>query len=150
MISSPLTLTSDQYKPLMMDYTANIRAILASFYVGTGGLDVSLINSCQGISGGKNWEQTFSRHSPAVCSAILKVVNTCFEENLEEEIALTEKETGSKDISVSFDMGWQRKGTGHNYDSNSGHAYFIGCRGGGGNVLDTLCIPRNTRSVMLH
>ena len=33
-------------------------------------------------------------------------------------------------ISVSFDMGWQKKGTGHTYDSNSGHAYFIGVRGG--------------------
>ena len=27
-------------------------------------------------------------------------------------------------------MGWQKKGTGHNYDSNSGHAYLIGCRTG--------------------
>ena len=27
-------------------------------------------------------------------------------------------------------MGWQKKGTGHTYDSNSGHAYYIGCRGG--------------------
>ena len=31
-------------------------------------------------------------------------------------------------VLVSFDMGWQKKGTGHNYDSNSGHAYLIGCR----------------------
>ena len=27
-------------------------------------------------------------------------------------------------------MGWQKKGTGHTYDSNSGHTYYIGCRGG--------------------
>ena len=33
-------------------------------------------------------------------------------------------------ISVSFDMGWQKKGTGHTYDSNSGHAYYIGVRAG--------------------
>ena len=129
MICSPVTLTSPD-KPTMMDYTSNLRAVLASFYVGTGGLDISLINSCQGIGGGKNWEQTFARHSPAVCASILKVVDACFKENLEEEIALTEKETGSRHISVSFDMGWQRKGTGHTYDSNSGHAYFIGYRSG--------------------
>ena len=108
-----------------MDHSANIRAVLASFHVGTGDLDVSLINSCQGLSGGKNWEQTFVRHSPAVCAAIWRVVDACFEENLEEEIALTEKETGRKNISVSFDMGWQRKGTRHTYDRNSGYAYFI-------------------------
>ena len=129
MIYSPHLPTSGN-KPTMMDYTANIRAVLASFYTGTGGLDISLMNSCQGIGGGKNWEQTFARHSPAVCDSILKVVDECFEDNLKEELALTEKETGSKRISVSFDMGWQRKGTGHTYDSNSGHAYFIGCRSG--------------------
>ena len=33
-------------------------------------------------------------------------------------------------LSVSYDMGWQKKGTDHTYDSNSGHAYFIGCRSG--------------------
>ena len=27
-------------------------------------------------------------------------------------------------------MGWQKKGTGHTYDSMSGHAYYIGVRGG--------------------
>ena len=36
------------------DYTVNIRAILSSFYVGTGGLDIGLINACQGISGSEN------------------------------------------------------------------------------------------------
>ena len=27
-------------------------------------------------------------------------------------------------------MGWQREGAGHPYDSNSGHAYYIGVRCG--------------------
>ena len=45
------------------------------------------------------------------------------------------EETGIRDIdhvciSISFDMGWQKKGTGHTYDSNSSHAYYIGCRSG--------------------
>ena len=83
MISSHVLLTSPD-KPTMMDYTSNLCAVLASFYVGTGGLDILLINVCQGISGGKNWEQTFARHSPAVCASILKVVDACFKENLEE------------------------------------------------------------------
>ena len=26
-------------------------------------------------------------------------------------------------ISISFNIGWEKKGTGHTYDSNSGHAY---------------------------
>ena len=33
-------------------------------------------------------------------------------------------------IIVYFDMGWQKKGTGYMYDSNSGHAYYIGVQTG--------------------
>ena len=113
-----------------MDYNANIRAVLASFYVGTGGLDVASINSIQGIEGRKTWEQTFSRHSKGVCKAILNVVDQSISDALQEELDLTFAETGHRRIAISFDMGWQKKGTGHTYDSNSGHSYYIGCRSG--------------------
>ena len=93
-------------KVLLMDYSASIRAVIASFYVGTGGLDVGLTNACQGIAGGKNWEQTFSTHQKIVCEAILKVVDACFADNLKEEIELTKKEVGHEKVSVSYDMGW--------------------------------------------
>ena len=119
-----------------MDYATNIRAILASYYVGTGGLDIGMVNAIQGIEGTKNWETIFTRHSSTVCDAILKVMGACFENNLKEEVERTFQETGHRKIAVSFDMGWQKKGTGHNYDSNSGHAYFIGCRTG--QVIDYL------------
>ena len=33
-------------------------------------------------------------------------------------------------ISVSYDMWWQKKGSGKQYDSNCGHSYFIDCRTG--------------------
>ena len=59
-------LTGD-HKPLMMNYTANILAILSLFYVETNGLDISLMNSCQGISGGENWKQALQGiHHPRV------------------------------------------------------------------------------------
>ena len=142
----------------VMDYAVNIRAVIASFYVGTGGLDIGLINSVQGVKGSENWEKTFTRHSPDICKAIIKVNEEIIAESLEEETSLTIKEklagkytedeidnfvrnklagnqTGVDEvdnltITVSFDMGWQKKGTGHTYDSNSGHAYYIGVRSG--------------------
>ena len=55
-------------KVLLMDYSANICAVIASFYVGTGGLDVGLINACQGISGGNNR----SRHSLLIKKSFAK------------------------------------------------------------------------------
>ena len=107
-----------------------------------------------------NWEKSFTRHSKPVCKAIIKVVDELIAETLQEEVALTIKEKLSKTytkseidefitkkqagiltdidevdnvrISISFDMGWQKKGTGHTYDSNSGHAYYIGVRTGKG------------------
>ena len=67
-----------------MDYSVNIRAVISSFYVGTGGLDIGLINSAQGIKGGENWEKTFTCHSPVVCKAIIKVVDYTIVDSLKE------------------------------------------------------------------
>ena len=133
-----------------------MRALLASYYVGTGGLDIGLFHSIMGITGGESWERSYSRHSHKVCKRILKVVKGIMDEALVEEINLTiaaklkgkksESEiedltsryhkkikTGIDDVDnvriiISFDMGWQKKGTGHTYNSNFGHAYFIGVR----------------------
>ena len=59
------------------------------------------------------------------------------EEALEEEIKLTleskEKYKAWKErnspvsMTVSFDMGWNKRSSGNRYDSISGHAFFIGC-----------------------
>ena len=162
-ISSPkvknnVSRTNKHKKTRSLDYEINVRAIVASFYIGTGGMDIGLVGSCLGLKGGKSWEKTFTRHSPKICKAIRKVVNKTIDANLKEEIGLTIKEklegkkskseivsltqkyhdgikTGIDEIdnlhiSVSFDMGLQKKGTGHTYDSNSGHAYFFGVKGG--------------------
>ena len=159
-ITAPLVngISNEGRQRKVADYSVNIRAILSSFYVGTGGLDIGLINSCQGIGGSENWERTYSRHAKPVCKTIIEVIDEITKESLNEEIALTIKEklsgkytvsqidelitkklagitTGIDEvdnvrISISFDMGWQKKGTGHTYDSNSGHAYYIGVRTG--------------------
>jgi len=45
-------------------------------------------------------------------------------------------------ITVSYDMGWQKRSTGRVYDSISGHGYLIGCRTGkilGMQVRQTKC-----------
>ena len=121
-------------------------------------MDIGLVASCLGLKGGKSWERTFTWHSKKVCKSIIKVVNKTINANLKEEIdltirqklegkkseseiiSLTQKyhdgiktgisEVNSVRILISFDMGWQKRGTGHTYDSNSGHLYFIGVRGG--------------------
>ena len=66
-----------------------MRALLASYYVGTGGLDIGLFHSIMGITGGESWERSYSRHSHKVCKRILKVVKGIMDEALVEEINLT-------------------------------------------------------------
>ncbi len=134
-ITSPLVKDIDNKgkQRKMPDYAVNIRAILSSFYVGTGGPDIGLINSCQGISGSENWERAYTRNSQAIMKAIIKAIDEIIGEALDKEVALTIKEklkgkytdseieelmkklTGSTTgidevdnvrISISFDMGW--------------------------------------------
>ena len=33
-------------------------------------------------------------------------------------------------LTVSYDMGWQKRSTGRNYDSLSGHGFYVGCISG--------------------
>ena len=102
-ISSPLvrSRTNKHKQRKVMDYSVNIRSVLSSFYVGTGGLDIGLICSTQGILGGENWENTFTWHLPIVCKAILKVVDETIEDALKEDITLTIAENLEGKYSVS-------------------------------------------------
>ena len=51
-------------------------------------------------------------------------INYLFNANYED----VPEEIRTIGISVSFDMGWQKRSTGRLYDSISGHGYRIGCR----------------------
>eukprot|EP00105_Crassostrea_gigas_P007353 XP_011421563.1 PREDICTED: uncharacterized protein LOC105324211 [Crassostrea gigas] len=61
-----------------------------------------------------------SKRQTEVGQAVEVVANSSVLECLEEECNATEKETGSKDICVSVDAGWQKRGSGKAYDSMSG------------------------------
>ena len=65
-----------------------MRALLTSYYVGTGGLDIGLFHSIMGITGGESWERSYIRHSHKVCKRILNVVKGIMDEALVEEINL--------------------------------------------------------------
>ena len=84
----------------MTDYAVNIRSIVASFYIGTGGLDVGLIQSCQGIPGGENWKKSFTWHLKKVCKSIINVVDQIIAETLMEKVALTIKDKLAKNILI--------------------------------------------------
>ena len=63
----------------------------------------------------------------------LEIIDTMLKQY--HETGVIPDKIGSIQISISFDTGW-KKGTRHNYDSNSGYAYLIGC--GVGKVIGML------------
>ena len=72
-----------------MDYSINIQVVISLVYVGTGGLNIGLIHSAQGIEGGKNWGKTFTYNSLLICEAIINVVVGVISHILKAETQLT-------------------------------------------------------------
>ena len=136
----------------------NVRAILASFYLGTGADDIGNALSFMGVPGGHSWKNHFFRHSEEVNSKIIGLGEEIVREGLEGEITSVIKEklgdkysTADVDkyisnffndepdipvdiltigLTVSYDMGWQKRSAGRIYDSLSGHGFMIGCNTG--------------------
>ena len=71
-----------------MDHFVNIRKVVASFYVGTGGIDIGLMMTAVGDGGeslGKCLVGTLKKYAVVV----LYVVDEVISRNLEEELELT-------------------------------------------------------------
>ena len=147
-------------KGSITDSEINIRAIMAAFYCGTGAGDIGNVASFLGISGGKSWERSFGNHAPKMCKLITSVVNGVIATSLKNEIRATikyelEKAKYSTEeidkainaffsndhenipelirkvgLTISYDMGWQKRSTGKVYDSMSGHGFIFGVHTG--------------------
>ena len=140
-----------------LEYELNIRAMMSAFYIGTGGFDIGELVGMFGIPGGAGWERQHSRHTPFLNQIIIDLAEKMMKESLHREIDATIRdklgnlgyteeavtrainawhEKRLEDIpteilvlgiTISFDMGWQKRSTGKVFDSLSGHAYKIGC-----------------------
>ena len=64
----------------------NLRAIFASFYVGTGGQDVGSILTFLGVPGGHSWHNIFHKNSETVNRRIIELCEVIVEEGLKMEI----------------------------------------------------------------
>ena len=134
-------------------YSINTKAILASYYIGCGGYDIGSVANFLGVPGGLNWERRFTRKSPVAANVILDLVDKIVYDSLVVEVTLVIRKM-MKDImsaelietnieyfkskqyakmapnlqhigiSISYDMGWQKRSTGRIYDSLSGHGFL--------------------------
>lgn len=79
-------------KGSIVDYKINIRAIIASFYCGTGAADIVRSNVIMGVPSYKSWERLYSNHSLKLCELINSVANGVIDTSLRGEIEATIRE----------------------------------------------------------
>ena len=60
-------------KHKFLDGEVNVRAILASFFIGTGGCDITEELAMVGLGGALSFERNFTNHSLKLASSIRKV-----------------------------------------------------------------------------
>ena len=70
----------------------NIKAILASYYIGCGGSEIGSVTSFLGVPGGLNWERRFSRKSPETAKTIVDLVTETVYKSLVDEVSLQIKQ----------------------------------------------------------
>ncbi|XP_061187273.1 uncharacterized protein LOC133195447 [Saccostrea echinata] len=58
--------------------------------------------------------------------AIEKVAEDTIQQVLQDEILATVETERAEELTVSVDAGWQKRGSGHSFDSFSGHCSMIG------------------------
>ena len=125
-------------------FETNLRLVLATLAVGNGGSDLSdfaaFLDLPQASSFGN---RPFNRIEAIVGEHLRAVSDEAMKEAWEEETRLTleamgesyflwknkrKKDRKNVKLTVSFDMGWQKRSSGNRYDSLSGHAFMIGAR----------------------
>ena len=132
----------NKYKSIL-DYDANIFAILGPYMNGTGQRDASMSLSLLDLPSSRNFKRNISRHQSFIGEKIQAVSEKEMDLAMEMEIKETiMNEKGEKyykewvgkaqgyrqkiGLTVSYDMGWNKRSSGHRYDSLSGHAFIIG------------------------
>ena len=138
-----------------LQYDINTRLFVSPFLTGTGFDKATGILACLNIEGTVGTKRSFYTHQSIITSDIIKTTTAVIKEAQVNEIKATilerleekgidkdiqidlyhkwleghnVKQIGNVGLTVSFDMAWQKRGSGSRYDSLSGHGIMIGCR----------------------
>ena len=75
-----------KHKHNFLDGEVNIWAILASFFIGTGGYDIAKALAMVGLGGALSFERNFSNHSLRLASSIRSVCDGMIHDAFVEEV----------------------------------------------------------------
>ena len=148
-------------------FEVNLRCMLACYWLGTGSSDMVKLFSMLGFGSMKHFTKCFTRNQATINEGIITVCKSIIHDSLINEITITMRQNHPNlneeqlsqflnllqnkqfdnartilqniQLTVSYDMGWQKRAGGRVYDSLSGHAYMIGCLSGKVVQMGVLC-----------
>ena len=128
-------------RPNSLWYKQNIEIVLATLACGIGATDsadfLSFLNFPNMVSFQR---KLFFKIENVIGKYLRDVAHRSMQEMLAKEVEATSKGKGiivdniednkqnKIGLTVSYDMGWNKRSSGNRYDSMSGHCFYIGCR----------------------
>ena len=122
-------------------FCINVQFVLALMQMGGGNCESETMISFLDLPHASTFKtKSFSFIQSAIRKEIVEISNASMKDALEDEIERTvskevfedykNKKTTSKDVvlTCSYDMGWNKRSSGHKYDSISGHGFLMGGR----------------------
>ena len=150
-----------------VNFDLNLRCMLSCYWLGTGSKDLVKLFSMLGFGSMSAFERCFTRNEQMLNEGFIHVGKQIIRRSMHNEIIQTIKNRmkhsnkdsiqkviydfenqqydkvkhtiGNIGLTVSYDMGWQKRAGGRVYDSLSGHAYMIGCATGKVINMGVLC-----------
>ena len=120
-------------------HAINCQFVLALMQIGGGNAESEILLNFLDLPHGSTFRRsTFSRIQTAIRTEIKNISDESMINSRNEEIKATigermfanflDKKTHPKDVklTVSYDMGWNKRSSGHKYDSISGHGFVLG------------------------
>ena len=130
------------------DHAVNILFVLAFIASGDGGTEAARLLGLLGLPNCTTMQsRSFGSIEATICPIILRLADRIVYDNLCKEVELTLGDAMDDDnnnrlydlwkkkelpedlwprVKASTDMGWQQKGSGRRYNSQSGHCFFCG------------------------
>ena len=132
---------------IFLNYAINVQFLLCTYYLGHFRDSLTFIAASLDLPNANSIRHSYYRHSNDKSISIIKTANEMIDEVLDDEIIAqyyidlgliyTRETVFNFDgqifshlprvgIQIAYDMGWQKKISGHRYDSPSGHSFFVG------------------------
>ena len=119
-------------------YSINLRLVIGTLASGMGAADISCLFSFLGLPNLQSFcHRQYRRIENLIGRHLRDVANESMDDALDHEVTLTQENknvpvTDWKNmesqfgLTLSYDMGWSKRSSGHTYDSLSGHGFLIG------------------------